>query len=56
MYDGAKSILAEIDSVLQRVAQAQVDDLVDAMLGARQVVVYGLGREGLVMWSSSNRL
>ena len=39
MYDGAKSILAEIDGVLQHVAQVQVDDLVEAILGARQVVV-----------------
>jgi 6-phospho-3-hexuloisomerase len=56
MVDGAKSILAEIDGVLQRVAQAQVDDLVEAILGARQVVVYGLGREGLVMRGFAMRL
>ena len=56
MYDGAKSILAEIDGVLQHVAQVQVDDLVEAILGARQVVVYGLGREGLVMRGFAMRL
>lgn len=56
MIDGAKLILAEIEAVLQRVAQAQVDDLVDAILSARQVVVYGLGREGLVMRGFAMRL
>ena len=56
MVDGAKSILDEIDGVLQRVAQVQIDDLIETILGARQVVVYGLGREGLVMRGFAMRL
>jgi 6-phospho-3-hexuloisomerase len=56
MVEGARSILAEIEGVLQRVAQAQVDDLVDAILDVRQVIVYGLGREGLAMRGFAMRL
>jgi 6-phospho-3-hexuloisomerase len=56
MYKTAQSILAEIDGVLRRVVQPQVDDLIEAIIGARQVVVYGLGREGLVMRGFAMRL
>lgn len=56
MYQTARSILDEIDAVLLATEQAQVDDLVDIILAARQVVVYGLGREGLMMRGFAMRL
>jgi 6-phospho-3-hexuloisomerase len=56
MYTQAKTILAEVDRVLGQVDQAQVDNLLDAIAAARGIVVYGLGREGLVMRSFAMRL
>lgn len=56
MYRQAHTILDEVDAVLRQVEQAQVDDLVAAILAARQIVVYGLGREGLVMRGFAMRL
>jgi 6-phospho-3-hexuloisomerase len=56
MYTTAAQILAEIDAVLRRVDAAEVDRLVNAILNARRVIVYGLGREGLVMRSFAMRL
>lgn len=55
-YDTVRQILAEIDRVLSRVSEAEVTALCDAILSARRVVVYGLGREGLVMRSFAMRL
>jgi 6-phospho-3-hexuloisomerase len=52
----AKTILAEIDRGLAQVAEEQVDNLLDAICGAQWVIVYGLGREGLVMRSFAMRL
>jgi 6-phospho-3-hexuloisomerase len=56
MYASVKNILAEIDRVLAGVDEQQVDDLLQAITGSRQVIVYGLGREGLVMRSFAMRL
>ena len=55
-YDTVRQILAEIDRVLSRVSDAEVTALCDAILGARRIVVYGLGREGLAMRSFAMRL
>ena len=56
MYATAKQILAEIDRVLAAVDPQQVDALLAAITGAHRVIVYGLGREGLVMRSFAMRL
>ena len=56
MYATAKQILAEIDRVLAAVDPQQVDALLGAITGAHRVIVYGLGREGLVMRSFAMRL
>ena len=55
-YDTVRQILSEIDRVLSRVSEAEVTALCDAILGARRIVVYGLGREGLAMRSFAMRL
>jgi 6-phospho-3-hexuloisomerase len=55
-YHTVRQILAEIDRVLSRVSEAEVTALCDAILGARRIVVYGLGREGLAMRSFAMRL
>lgn len=56
MYATAKHILSEIDRVLAAVDPQQVDALLQAITGAHRVIVYGLGREGLVMKSAAMRL
>jgi 6-phospho-3-hexuloisomerase len=55
-YDIVRQILAEIDRVLSRVSESEVAALCDAILRARRIVVYGLGREGLAMRSFAMRL
>jgi len=55
-YDTVRQILTEIDRVLSRVSEAEVTALCDAILSARRIVVYGLGREGLAMRSFAMRL
>ena len=55
-YDTVRQILAEIDWVLSRVSEAEVTALCDAILSARRIIVYGLGREGLAMRSFAMRL
>jgi 6-phospho-3-hexuloisomerase len=54
--DTVRQILAEIDRVLSRVSEAEVAALCDAILSARRVVVYGLGREGLAIRGFAMRL
>lgn len=55
-YEIARQILGEIDRVLSEVSEAEVDGLCDAITDARRIVVYGLGREGLVMRGFAMRL
>lgn len=55
-YATSKQILAEIDQVLSKVDEAQIQALCDALTMARRIFVYGLGREGLVMRSFAMRL
>ena len=55
-YEIAHAILTEIDRVLRGVDDAEVQALREAILGARRVIVHGLGREGLVMRSFAMRL
>ncbi len=56
MIETARSILSEIDRVLSGVDQDEVDALCEAILSAGTTVVYGLGREGLVMRGFAMRL
>ncbi len=56
MIETARSILTEIDRVLAAVEQDEVDALCEAILSAGTTVVYGLGREGLVMRGFAMRL
>ena len=55
-HDSVKAILIELDEVLSRVSEEQIDALVDAILGARRILIFGLGREGLAMRSFAMRL
>ena len=55
-YDTVRQILTEIDRVLSRVSEAEVTALCDAILSARRIAIYGLGREGLAMRSFAMRL
>lgn len=50
------AILAEIGRVIARVDEQQVQGLLAAIQDARHIVVYGLGREGLVMRGFAMRL
>lgn len=56
MYKTAQQILSEVDRVLRGVDATQVDQLLDAIVAAKLVTVYGMGREGLVMKSFAMRL
>ena len=55
-HDSVRQILAEIDRVLGNVDEREVDSFCDALLGARRVVAYGLGRENLALRSFVMRL
>lgn len=44
-----RQILAELDRVLAGVDQAEIDALCDAILKARRVVAYAMGRENLAL-------
>ncbi len=55
-FDRCRCILAEIDQVLSQVDETQIAMLEGAILGANQIVVYGLGREGLAMRSFAMRM
>ena len=55
-YESARQILDEIDRVLSEMDEAETGELLNAILSARQIFVYGLGREGLVMRSFAMRL
>ena len=54
--DYCRVILAEIERVLARVEEDELDALRQAILGAARIAVYGLGREGLVMRGFAMRL
>ena len=56
MRDNVAHILTEIRRVLDGVDPTQVEQLTNAVVSARQVIVHGLGREGLVMRSFAMRL
>ena len=53
LADGA---IAELRSAVTHVDEAQIDQLVELVAGARRIVIYGLGREGLVLRTFAMRL
>ena len=55
-YELAHEILAEIDHVISQVKEIEVEALSQAILKSERIVVYGLGREGLVMRGFAMRL
>jgi 6-phospho-3-hexuloisomerase len=55
-YETARQILAEIERVLSGVNEREIAALSEALLKANHIIVYGLGREGLVMRSFAMRL
>ncbi|TEU07951.1 MAG: SIS domain-containing protein [Anaerolineales bacterium] len=52
----ARQILAEIDRSLSRVSESETQALLDEIVAARCIIVYGLGREGLAMRGFAMRL
>jgi 6-phospho-3-hexuloisomerase len=55
-YETARDILDEIDRVLRGINEEQTWALLAAILEARRIAIYGLGREGLVMRGFAMRL
>ncbi len=55
-YETARQILEEMERVLSQVDETEVDAFLHEIMKARHIVVYGLGREGLVMRSFAMRL
>lgn len=56
IYNTIRQIITEIDRVLSKVDEAEISALEEAILKANQIIVYGLGREGLVMRGFAMRL
>ena len=54
--DLARAAVAEVGAVLERIPAAAVDAFCDELLGARRIVVFGMGREGLMMRALAMRL
>lgn len=52
----AKQACDEIAATFERVDETQVDALVEAMIGAQRIALYGVGREGLMMRALTMRL
>jgi 6-phospho-3-hexuloisomerase len=48
MRETSNYILKEIQEVLARVDEAVVDEMVDSIIKAKKVFIYGVGRSGLV--------
>lgn len=55
-HEKVRQILSELDRVLGQVDEAQVDALCAALLGARRVVAYAMGRENLALRAFVMRL
>jgi 6-phospho-3-hexuloisomerase len=52
----AKQACDEIAATFAHVDETQVNALVDALIGARRIALYGVGREGLMMRALTMRL
>ena len=56
MKEAAAYILAEVRDTLERIDPAAADSVVDALIKARMIFIYGVGRSGLVGKAFSVRL
>ena len=56
LHDLARGAVAEIGDVLGRIPPADVERLCDELLAARRIVVFGMGREGLMVRALAMRL
>ncbi|QPK81290.1 SIS domain-containing protein [Schaalia sp. ZJ405] len=54
--ENSQTIVSELSEVMQRVSSREVVDLRRAILGARRVIVIGVGREGLAARAFTMRL
>src|SRR4051794_24312477 len=52
----AKGALADLDAVFQAMPENALDGLIEEIVNARRIVVFGLGREGLQMRGFAMRL
>ncbi len=50
------AVSAELDSVMQRIDEGEVQELIDRLLAAKSVVLVGVGREGLAVRAFTMRL
>ena len=55
-HSAARQALAELERALERLSPDAAMTLADAVLRARRIVVFGLGREGLVVRAFCMRL
>jgi len=55
-YESIRSILQELDEILKQLDEEQIDALVAAILKARRILAFALGREGLAMRGFAMRL
>ena len=56
MKDAADYLLSEIRETLSRVSHASAEEMVNALVRAKSIFIYGVGRSGLVGKSFSVRL
>ncbi|GIK36458.1 MAG: (Fe-S)-cluster assembly protein [Chloroflexota bacterium] len=55
-YETTHQILAELDQIMSRVDESQVDAFCEALLGAHRILAYALGRELLTLRSFAMRM
>jgi 6-phospho-3-hexuloisomerase len=56
LHSGIDLILHEINGVLRQVDEQEITDFVDELLAARRIIVFGVGRMGLVSKAFTMRL
>ncbi len=48
MKDTSAYILNEVKTAIEKVDDSKVDEIVDAIIAAKTIFIYGVGRSGLV--------
>jgi len=56
LKDTSAYILNEVKTAIEKVDDSKVDEIVDAMVAAKTIFIYGVGRSGLVGKSFAVRL